>query len=710
MARMIALRNTVLLIILASILSMAPLSMLSNQFFLVAHAQTETPAPAPEAPVDKPQPQGCTLYSVVSDFGYCFFRVAVSWIGVFFLTVGATFLTFAGKVFDTFLNTLVIGFGQTLQSYNIMAGIEQGWQLFRDVMNIAIIGVFVFVAIMTILGSAEYGMKRLVSRVLIVAVLINFSLLFSKIIVEGTNFVSGQFARAMPGYDAESGPNTGESFLLAFGIEGVFDTSRVVLLASEKANSASVGFFYGLVGGFTLFGIGAVLLYGAFMMAARALLLIFMMLTSSVAFASFLIPSWSSQAYIGWNNWWSNLLKAAMFGPLLMVFLWIALKIVDTAGTVVNGGSGLSQVATNPATASAAAWSGVILLIIGTGLLFIAIKASSSFANSIGGFNWAMIATALPATLSSRFIAAPLGRRYVGAPALERQLELEDEIKRAKGAGNWNRAAILQKDYAQAAKVASRDFNAMNTNIAKLANKSIGMPAMLSGEKKLGGAAGIATAAAKEAAKELKGLPTKSNIENDGQAREKQVLEATNKVVEGLETQQRALEGKRDAISQSGAGGGSEGGSGNDRLLKEVRAIAQNTERQNVLEDKTLQAQRQVAEHKSELSQESAKISRAKSNVNERLQWAQGDVVNKQNEIALKKLEAVQSIDKIREETEGALNTRAQVISDTLPWLRNNPATRELTSQEIDKMSARSTITQKAREERARTSYDRKTA
>ena len=160
-------------------------------------------------------PSSCYWYNWFMDMPRCVFRKGLNWVGSWFLTLGAGFLLLAGTAFDYFLNNLVVNFGQTIKNMNILPGIQQGWQLFRDVMNIAIIGVFVFVAIMTILGSAEYGAKRLVARVLIVAILINFSLLFSRIIVEGTNFVSGQFARAMPGYTKEKGPSTADEMLKA---------------------------------------------------------------------------------------------------------------------------------------------------------------------------------------------------------------------------------------------------------------------------------------------------------------------------------------------------------------------------------------------------------------------------------------------------------------------------------------------------------------
>jgi hypothetical protein len=456
-------RHTIIVFAVA-FLAFAPLSTvpagLSTAFAQeagVAASTGDTQAAAGAAP------SSCYWYNWFMDWPRCVFRPGLNWIGSWFLTLGAAFLLLAGTAFDYFLNNLVINFGQTITSMNILPGIQQGWQLFRDVANIAIIGVFVFVAIMTILGSAEYGAKRLVARVLIVAILINFSLLFSRIIVESTNFVSGQFARAMPGYTKEKGPATAESFLLAFGIEDWWNTSSITSNAAEKSDSTTMGLFYGAVGGIALFGVGVVLLYGAFVMVARALLLIFMMLTSAIAFASFLIPKWANQNFIGWSSWWSNLLKAAMFGPLLMIFLWVAMTIVQQAASVAKVGEGIRAVAENPATASANAWTGIILLLIGTGLLFIAIRSASSFASSIGGFNWAAVAPAFATGVLGRItgLAGQTllgGGSYLAAQRLQALSQNKDQpmaMRKAADFGalqlmkaasqNYNTAAMLSK-------------------------------------------------------------------------------------------------------------------------------------------------------------------------------------------------------------------------------------------------------------------------
>lgn len=628
----------------------------------------------------------CSIWNGTWGFNCGIWYPFMSALGTLLLSFSISVLVVLGAIFDQFLSALVVSFQDTLVSLNILGGIQIAWQLFRDITNVVIIGVFVFVAIMTILGSTEYGTKRLVSRVLIVAILINFSLLFTRVVIESTNFVSAQFARSMPNNALTAG--VAQSFLQAFGIDGTISgTYELTRRVATETDSGWAALIYGVVAGSVLLVIALVFLYGIVIISARALLLVFMMITAPIAFASFLIPQWSNQAYIGWNNWWSNLLKAAMFGPIFMVFLWIATQII-ARGSVANAGAALGKLANDPSKMDVNAWQQLIFLMIGTGVLFIGIRASSSFAASIGGFNWATVASLLPITLGSRFAAAPALRRFVGQPALERQLQYEDDIKRAKARGDWSQAALLQKDYSKAAKMASRDFNAMNSNVSKLLTKSLGVPSTLSGEKKLGGAAGIATAAAKEAAKELRGLPTKGEIQKGGEAEAKKIADKSMEAIDTMQKEQRALESKRDTLAQqSGSKPSNE-----ERVLKEARQIVSEGANagQKALENSKIQQQRQLAEHQSELHHESARISQARSNaIDQSVLWAQGDVQNKKNEIAMKQFETAQKLEAVADKTTDALATREKVISDSLPWLQSTPVTVELTSRQLEKQSVR---------------------
>lgn len=417
---------------------------------------------------------GCNSWSLSGWSPTCLWQSFMSMLGSTLLSLAGGILVIAGFIFDQFLRYLVIDFQDTITTLNILPGIQVAWQLFRDLANVGIIGVFVFVAIMTILGSAEYGAKRLVARVLLVAILINFSLLFTRMIVEGTNFVAGQFARSMPGNAQEIG--VAQSFLLAFGIDGVWSgTEALTDRVAEETDSGWAALLYGIVGGAALLAISGVLLYGAVIIAARALLLVFMLITSSLAFASFLLPQWSNQSFIGWNNWWSNLLKAAMFGPILMIFLWIAMQIVSR-GNVSGAGDALGKIANDPTTLDLTAWQQIIFLIIGTGILFMGIRAASSFSSSIavmsasrGLAGWASL---LPIGLGAR-LGGLIGQQTIGRASLLASQRMLEAAKTQAARENKTSARLYDFGSRQFMQAASRNFNALNNSLGKQLAKGV---------------------------------------------------------------------------------------------------------------------------------------------------------------------------------------------------------------------------------------------
>ena len=137
-----------------------------------------------------------TSYFTGDWFTYCMWIPMLGWLGSWFLTMGGAILLIAGWLFDFLVMHGLINFQGTLSSLGILDAIETGWTVFRDLANIAIIGMFTFIAIGTILGSTDYGAKKLLSRVLIIAILINFSLLFCKLIIDASNFTAYQFYSA----------------------------------------------------------------------------------------------------------------------------------------------------------------------------------------------------------------------------------------------------------------------------------------------------------------------------------------------------------------------------------------------------------------------------------------------------------------------------------------------------------------------------------
>jgi len=330
----------------------------------------------------------------------CIWQSILKLLGAFFLWIGGTVLQMAGWIFNNLVTHVIVQFGSTIKSLNVAEGLHNAWGVLRDMSNIVIIGMFTFIAISIIIGNHTFGEKRLIAKVLVVAVLINFSLLFAKIIIDSSNFIAYQIYKAM---GSEGSANIAGKFLSAAGITSTFGRGftenfrggeQAVRasggnLAQEQTNyiAASQGFFHGLVGGATLLFAAGVLLYGCYLIVARAVLLIFLMLVSALAFASFLIPKYA-EAY--WSKWWKTLIDASIFGPLLMILLYASLVVISKTPQAGQPG--------------ADGWLSVLSLLFSIGMLYVSFKVANSFAGKIAGFSTASTLTMAPVVGVSRLV------------------------------------------------------------------------------------------------------------------------------------------------------------------------------------------------------------------------------------------------------------------------------------------------------------------
>lgn len=395
------------------------------------------------APVSVSQaPVSCAgTLDTIKNPGVCITRALFAGLASLFMGLGILLATLAGKLFEFVLQHAIVGFATTLAS--IQSGIEIGWSAFRDVANIVIIGMFVFTAINIILGVKEFGQKKTIAKILIIAVLINFSLLFTKMIIDASNFTAYQFYNSMvkgqeattdkeardaaaeaaknptslsaptasPTKDIDKGAGIAARFMQLLGVQGVGDSYNILREIQESQDNALLGLMYGFLSFVFLIGVAFVFSYGAFLIVTRAILFVFLMLTSAVAFASWLIPYQVVEH--AWSSWWKTLIKTALFGPILMIFLWMTAKI--SAELAHTGEGTLGALAANASSDAniGALFSFVLIL----GLLFASFKAASYFSHSISGFSAAGMIPGVGLGVLAR-ATGWAGRTAIGRPAL----------------------------------------------------------------------------------------------------------------------------------------------------------------------------------------------------------------------------------------------------------------------------------------------------
>jgi hypothetical protein len=485
---------------------LGPISVQNGSSFFLVNTAFGQAAPAANAGAaaqpnqnaqQVPSTTSCSgVLGYMSSFFTCMWRTATTWIAASLIWVAVTIMVWVGWLFDLTINQTVIGFNAWING-DVLKAISTGWTFFRDIANIAIIGLFVFIAINLILGIKTYGDRKLIARVLVVAVLINFSFLFTRIIINFSNAIAVQFAKVQPLGDTGTAAGTAPldiagKFTDLMGVKGWSNTKDSLQQIAQNNNSAWIALMHAFMVVIVALGVAIVLLYGTILLIARALIFIFLLVTSSLAFATYLLPTWASSDF-GWKAWWTALFKNAMLAPIMMLFLAVTLQISQGLVAALNGATGQTaagNAAANNGTGVLGALavhpddpkniSALLIYIIVLGLLYGAIRISNKFSGAAGQFAWSgtlpfasglgnLGLNSLGVSLRS---AGLLGRNTIGAgsEALGKKF---NEAARNAGQGTWRNFSFdkLSQGFKSAAK---RDYNPGNLTNIKAAQSNRG--------------------------------------------------------------------------------------------------------------------------------------------------------------------------------------------------------------------------------------------
>lgn len=298
------------------------------------------------------------------------------------IAIPAGILAAVGRGFDEIVYYTITNFHYTFSTF-FASGVETAWGGFRDIANIVMIAMFVFVSIMVILNIPKYGLKQFGVRILIVALLINFSLFFTKAIVDISNVTALQFRKAIQVKTA-TGEDAGiaDIFMQQAGLTegwlvGGRDALNEIIKADGNKHDYSGAFVYTIVTMIFFSALTAVLLYGLILMVTRMVVLLVLMFTSAAAFTAYMIPGGNSW----WDKWWDALIKNALFAPLFMLMLWGVVNIMQEMPRS-GGGSNFA----NLVTKEGGSWLYILNMMIVIGLLYASTKIADSLSIKGAGF------------------------------------------------------------------------------------------------------------------------------------------------------------------------------------------------------------------------------------------------------------------------------------------------------------------------------------
>jgi len=270
-----------------------------------------------------------------------------------FITVGGAFLWLAGQMFDITINNLVIYMGNTLDSGASVA-INTLWVIIRDLFNILFIFGLIYIGFKTILGIDESGTRRWLISLVGAALLINFSLYFTQVVIEFSNTAARQIHSLIIVNDKTTGLPAGisQAFMDLTDIETYASTEDNVVLPEAVNESTSGGapmriIMFGLLMMLFMLVTAFVFAAGAFMLIARFVILIFCMIFSPAMFLGWIYPGMAKYT----SRWVQTLLKNAFLAPALLFMIYLSLMV---ASTLVGSEGGFAKAFTADSAATGA--------------------------------------------------------------------------------------------------------------------------------------------------------------------------------------------------------------------------------------------------------------------------------------------------------------------------------------------------------------------
>lgn len=259
------------------------------------------------------------------------------------MSLGGWALWASGLVFDFFISL-------TLNNAYLEANyISTTWELMRDFANMAFILGIIVVALVMITGADKYTSFKwedLAFRLVVIALLLNFSLFFSKVIIDAGNITGSFFYNriiasgappaavqlddiALFGIGPQDQDLRSVSAAITQGVDLVQLIGPQALIeagqnADEEANSAfwfsfNIIFLVITIGtAYSLFTIG-------FMMLARTAWLVVLMIISPLAFVSWFIPSLQGN----FQNWFKNIIDKSFCVCVYLFMIYLTLLIVE---------------------------------------------------------------------------------------------------------------------------------------------------------------------------------------------------------------------------------------------------------------------------------------------------------------------------------------------------------------------------------------------
>ncbi len=319
----------------------------------------------------------------------------------------------AGIILNFVVNHTIVDMAK---NYGEMTVISSAWGTVRDVANMGFIFVLLYASIQLILGIGK-DTRKLIVNMIIAALLINFSMFFTKVVIDSSNIIAITFYNATIPAGAVGDPlNRGLSNALMepLGIQSLWKAGPIIGIPAIITIGV-MGSIVSLIAAFVFFAI-------ALMLIIRYVVLIFVIILSPIAVVSLVFPNMSGT----FTKWKDALFNQAFFAPVYMFLTWITISIFQNVlgsgtkdmaaalgGTMKVGAGGQNEL-TYTAGSVGILFNFIVVIVFLIATLVISKNMSNKSGSVVSKMTGAAMGLAGGATLG---MVGRLGRGVIGSRA-----------------------------------------------------------------------------------------------------------------------------------------------------------------------------------------------------------------------------------------------------------------------------------------------------
>src|SRR3989344_3519868 len=309
-------------------------------------------------------PKSASTNSILAGAGKTIAQYAVGALGAVgaaLIGIMAHLTNLGGAFFDLSLN-------YNLDLRDKLVSVYSGWIVSRDIANLLFILILLGISIATILRISTHQAKSLLPRLIIIALLINFSFSIGLVVIDFTNILGKQF------YDVitENGAKrVSEIIMQKTEVQAVFDDRDADLAAQntwlqrmfktlvrqdafgpigqlwlQLTNAAGNDLDQALIFAKISWGnliilavITFVFFVGGIILLIRPVILALLLTLAPIAFLFYILPD--TESY--WKKWWSTLISHSFFLPAFLFLLYVAILLITSVSAGLPSGSALNN-------------------------------------------------------------------------------------------------------------------------------------------------------------------------------------------------------------------------------------------------------------------------------------------------------------------------------------------------------------------------------